>query len=73
MAETEEKTRFHFDVVNSVKGGSGKSFFALQLAAFHAFKGRAAYIIDLDLRGTSWEPNYENYSNLQKSHQHEQE
>ena len=61
MAETEEKTRFHFDVVNSVKGGSGKSFFALQLAAFHALKGRAAYIIDLDLRGTSWEPNYENY------------
>lgn len=61
MVDTEEKTRFHFDVVNSVKGGSGKSFFALQLAAYHALKGRAAYIIDLDLRGTSWEKNYGKY------------
>lgn len=61
MADKKEKTRFHFDVVNSVKGGSGKSFFALQLAAYHAMKGREAYIIDLDLRGTSWETNYGKY------------
>ena len=61
MADEKKETRFHFDVVNSVKGGSGKSFFALQLAAYHTLKGRAAYIIDLDLRGTSWETNYGKY------------
>ena len=61
MSKKKENIRFHFDVVNSVKGGSGKSFFSLQLAAFHALNDRAAYIIDLDLRGTSWEMNYGRY------------
>lgn len=56
----EENTKIVFDIVNSVKGGSGKSTVALQLAAFWAFRPDTdAYIIDLDLRGTSWEKTYE--------------
>lgn len=51
-----------FDIVNSVKGGSGKSTVALQLAAFWASRqDTRAYIIDLDLRGTSWKTNYEKH------------
>lgn len=61
MIDKKEKINIHFDVVNSVKGGSGKSFFALQLAAYHVVNGRKTYIIDLDLRGTSWETNYGKY------------
>lgn len=57
-----KKTKIFFDVVNSVKGGSGKSTFSLLLAGFHALKqNRRTYIIDLDLRGTSWEKNYGYY------------
>lgn len=60
MEETESK--IVFDIVNSVKGGSGKSTVALQLAAYWAFQLETdAYIIDLDLRGTSWRTSYEKY------------
>lgn len=56
-----------FDVVDSVKGGSGKSTISLQLAAFWLSQPKfdefnvktSAYIIDLDLRGTSWRKNYD--------------
>ena len=51
-----------FDVVSSVKGGSGKSTYSLLLAAHYNMKPRSvAYILDLDLRGTSWETNYGRY------------
>ena len=51
-----------FDVVNSVKGGSGKSTVSLLLASCLASRSdTAAYIIDLDLRGTSWVNNYGQY------------
>ncbi|MBQ9535483.1 MAG: ParA family protein [Clostridia bacterium] len=54
---SEKNVTFH--VVNSVKGGSGKSTVSLFLAAAHAQNPQnAVYIIDLDLRGTSWEHNY---------------
>ena len=60
--ETWKKTRVVFDVVNSVKGGSGKSTFSFLLASYHASREHTkAYIIDLDLRGTSWEKNYHLY------------
>lgn len=67
-----EKCQIVFDVVNSVKGGSGKSTIALQLAAFWAAKkGTDAFIIDLDLRGTSWKTTYENnYSPNDKGNQY---
>lgn len=63
----EEKTtrlakRAVFDVVTSVKGGSGKSTFSLLLAAYYnSTPGTVAYVLDLDLRGTSWEKNYGRY------------
>lgn len=51
--------KVYFDIANSVKGGSGKSTFSLLLAAACSMKkGAQAYILDLDLRGTSWESNY---------------
>ena len=62
--------RVFFDVVNSVKGGSGKSTFSLLLAAYcnsdqyktgedpEKSRHAQAYIIDLDFCGTSWEMNY---------------
>lgn len=50
------------DVISSVKGGSGKSTFSLLLAAYYNSKpGSVAYVLDLDLRGTSWEKNYGRY------------
>ena len=56
------KTKIFYDVINSVKGGSGKSTFSLLLAAYYATKpDTSAYILDLDLCGTSWEPNYSHY------------
>lgn len=62
-APTKETLNVVFDIVNSVKGGSGKSTVALQLAAFWASQPNShistgAYVIDLDLRGTSWRTNY---------------
>lgn len=60
--DEKKEPRIVFDIVNSVKGGSGKSTVALQLAAFWASQADTdAYIIDLDLRGTSWKTNYEKY------------
>lgn len=60
--EENKEPKIVFDIVNSVKGGSGKSTVALQLAAFWASQTDTdAYIIDLDLRGTSWKANYEKY------------
>ncbi len=68
-----ESKKVFFDIANSVKGGSGKSTFSLLLAAYYNSieptkpegkddKSRTvAYIIDLDLRGTSWEKNYGRY------------
>ena len=72
MAHANEAKRVYFDIVNSVKGGSGKSTISLLLAAYcssNAYyqdsskeedkrRKAAAYIIDLDLKGTSWEKNY---------------
>lgn len=53
------KKKVIFHVINSVKGGSGKSTFSLLLANhFIRNKQQTAYIIDLDLHGTSWEKNY---------------
>lgn len=60
-AQKPKKIKPFFDVVNSVKGGSGKSTFSLFLAACHALNEHTrVYVIDLDLRGTSWEKNYRN-------------
>ena len=54
--------RVIFDVVSSVKGGSGKSTFSFLLAAYYnSVPGATAYVLDLDLRGTSWEKNYGRY------------
>lgn len=54
--------RVIFDVVSSVKGGSGKSTYSLLLALhYNSTPGSIAYILDLDLRGTSWEKNYGHY------------
>lgn len=47
-----------FHVVNSIKGGAGKSTFSLMLANYYIQKGKKAIVIDLDLQGTSWEDNY---------------
>ena len=56
------KNKIVFDVMNSVKGGSGKSTLSLLLAAYHAFRpNTVSYIIDLDIRGTSWKINYGDY------------
>ena len=46
--------KFHVHVVNSVKGGSGKSTFSLLLADHFVRNHEEAYVIDLDLCGTSW-------------------
>ena len=62
MESNENKIKVVFDVVNSVKGGSGKSTISLLLASYFASqKNTVSYIIDLDLRGTSWVNNYIHY------------
>ena len=56
----EKKLTFH--VVNSVKGGSGKSTFSLLLANYYIEHcDELAYIIDLDVCGSSWKDNYKRY------------
>ena len=51
-----------FHVINSVKGGSGKSTFSLLLANYYSHcKSEAAYIIDLDIQGTSWKKNFNQF------------
>ena len=62
MESKENRIKVVFDVVNSVKGGSGKSTISLLLASYFASKDNTfSYIVDLDLRGTSWENNYIQY------------
>lgn len=70
--DKKDKCQIVFDVVNSVKGGSGKSTIALQLAALLAARNDTdAFIIDLDLRGTSWKTTYEkNYSSNDEGNQY---
>ena len=41
-------------IVDSVKGGSGKSSFSAKLCCALNYSGRKACVIDLDLLGTSW-------------------
>lgn len=58
-------------IVDSVKGGAGKSTFAVKLGCHFALKDKEneknkenrvkACIIDLDILGTSWEYNFINY------------
>lgn len=50
--------KIYFDVINSVKGGSGKSTVSLLLAACLNHTGASPYIIDLDLHGSSWYSNF---------------
>ena len=58
----EEKSLIcYFHIVNSVKGGSGKSTFALLLANHFLTEGKIAYIIDLDVCGTSWETDFKKF------------
>jgi len=56
-----KKDRIYFHVVNSVKGGSGKSTFSLLLADRITCRGELAYIIDLDVCGTSWYGDYKHF------------
>lgn len=56
--------KLFFDVVNSVKGGCGKSTFSVLLAAKYAMRGDKASIIDLDLCGSSLKDSYGIYMDL---------
>ena len=51
--------RFH--VVNSVKGGCGKSTFSLYLANFLTEKNHKVVIIDLDIGGSTWYRGFKSY------------
>lgn len=53
-----KKKKIYFDIINSVKGGSGKSTVSLLLAACLKSIGVNAYVIDLDLHGSSWYSNF---------------
>ena len=53
-----KEKKYVFHVVNSVKGGCGKSTFALWLAEHYRKKCESVYIIDLDTAGTSWYDDY---------------
>lgn len=48
-------------IMNSVKGGSGKSTFSLYLANYLKTKGYNPVIIDLDVCGSTWFSNNESY------------
>lgn len=48
-------------VVNSIKGGCGKSTICLLLADYLNQQGLSPLIIDIDLCGTSWYKNYEKF------------
>lgn len=59
--------RFH--IVNSVKGGCGKSTFSLYLANYLRRNKSIPIIIDLDICGTTWYTNNENFIiNKKKCH-----
>ena len=55
-----------FDVVNSVKGGCGKSTFSVLLAASYSMKGEYACVIDLDVSGSSLYDTYKGNLKLEK-------
>ena len=59
--EKEKTLTCYFHIVNSVKGGSGKSTFALLLADHFIRKKQPTYVIDLDVCGTSWETDFEDF------------
>lgn len=59
--EKEKTLTCYFHIVNSVKGGSGKSTFALLLADHFIRKNQPTYVIDLDVCGTSWETDFEDF------------
>lgn len=51
-----------FDVINSIKGGCGKSTYTLMAADYYQNKeNQLSYIIDLDWYGSSWYSNYKIY------------
>lgn len=51
----DKKTKVIFHIVNSIKGGSGKSTISFLLAAHYNEKEKnEAVIIDLDVNGSSW-------------------
>lgn len=58
MKEKNKNIKYVFHIVNSVKGGCGKSTFSLLLGEYWRKKGFPTYIIDLDICGTSWELEY---------------
>ena len=51
--------RFH--VVNSVKGGCGKSTFSLYLANYLSAQNHSVVIIDLDIGGSTWYRGFKSY------------
>lgn len=51
--------RFH--VVNSVKGGCGKSTFSLYLANYLSAQNHSVMIIDLDIGGSTWYRGFKSY------------
>ncbi len=57
--------KLFFDVVNSVKGGCGKSTFSVLLATYYSKIGMGSYIIDLDLCGSSLKDTYRGYVDLE--------
>ena len=49
------------NVINSIKGGCGKSTLSLYLADYMKRKGSTPVILDLDICGTSWQKNFESF------------
>ena len=59
--KTKTESKFKVHIVNSVKGGSGKSTFSMLLADHFVRNGEDAYVIDLDLCGTSWYSDFKGF------------
>lgn len=61
--DNNQRKNVYFDVINSVKGGSGKTTFAFALAhtLSRAKVLTKVFVIDLDLRGSSWVINYKRF------------
>lgn len=53
-------SKLHIHIVDSVKGGSGKSTFSTKLCYSLIEQNKKACIVDLDLMGTSWYHLYQN-------------
>ncbi len=49
------------NVINSIKGGCGKSTLSLYLADYMKRKGSTPVILDLDICGTSWQKNFKSF------------